>query len=483
MLPVEFTERMRQMLGEEYEEFLHSFENEQNRSLRINPLKGTKEQYDATTVFCEKPVLTEQVAWTSDGYYYEEWLKPGRHPFHEAGVYYIQEASAMLPAAVCASATVTYADASKKTENLKQDGSIFEGERILDLCAAPGGKSTQMAAAMWGKGVLFCNEIHPARAKILSENIERMGIPNAIVLNHDPQQLAERFPNFFHRILVDAPCSGEGMFRKNEEAVSQWSEDDVELCARRQKDILESAYRMLMSGGILVYSTCTFAPQEDEWMISRFLEDHEDMKLLTIPLKDGMTGGQPYGWGETMEDLTKTVRLWPHKVKGEGHYTALLQKEGEAVCTEPLTEKKRISKDDLRSFTEFEKETLLPHWRKGMEAYEYLTFGDQLYLMPPVQMMTKGLKILRPGLHLGTFKKNRFEPSHALALYIKKEDVKESIDLSEEDAIKYIQGSTFPIQKEKGWCLVTVESYSLGWGKASAGTLKNHYPKGLRKFL
>lgn len=483
MLPDQFKERMKQMLGKEYEEFLQSFEKEQHRSLRMNPRKGTKEQYDGTTVFDGKAVLTEKVAWALDGYYYEEWVRPGRHPFHEAGVYYIQEASAMLPAVVCASAMVLYADAPKETGTIPKEDSRFEGERVLDLCAAPGGKSTQMAAAMQGKGILYSNEIHPARAKILSENMERMGIPNGVVLNHEPQQLAERFPEYFHRILVDAPCSGEGMFRKNDEAVSQWSEDNVRLCAQRQEDILESAYRMLMRGGILVYSTCTFAPEEDEWAISRFLREHEDMKLLPIPLRDGMAGGQSYGGIEVVPDIAKTVRLWPHKVKGEGHYVALLQKEGEALRAMPQPEKNRDFKEDLRSFREFEEQTLLPHWRKGVETYEYMMFGDQLYLVPPGLMTMKGLKVLRPGLHLGTFKKNRFEPSHALALYVKKEDVKESIDLSVEDAIKYIQGSTFPVQKEKGWCLVTVESYSLGWGKASAGTLKNHYPKGLRKFL
>lgn len=480
---------MKQMLGEEYEDFLQSFEQEQYRSLRINPLKGTKEQYDGTTVFAGKSVLTEQVAWAPDGYYYEEWLKPGRHPFHEAGVYYIQEASAMLPAAVCASATPDYGKATdegvdtgqEQCEKSHNDGQFFEEERILDLCAAPGGKSTQMAAAMRGRGILFSNEIHPARAKILSENIERMGISNAIVLNHEPQQLAERFPAYFHRILVDAPCSGEGMFRKNEEAVSQWSEENVRMCSERQEEILEAAYRMLMQGGILVYSTCTFAPDEDEQMISRFLRAHEDMKLLLIPLKDGMQHGRSYGQPEVVADIGKTVRLWPHKLKGEGHYTALLQKTGEAIRPVVRQEKCRLPKEQLKIFEEFEAQTLYPHWRSGMEAYQYLQFGDRLYLSPPQMPDLKGLKVLRPGLHLGTFKKNRFEPSHALALHLKKEDVKESIELSAEDAVKYMQGYTFPAENRKGWCLATVEGYSLGFGKAAGGILKNHYPKGLRK--
>lgn len=495
MLPEQFTERMKQMLAGEYEEFLQSFEKEQYRSLRINTLKGTKEQYDGTAVFDGKPVLTQKVAWAPDGYYYEEWLKPGRHPFHEAGVYYIQEASAMLPAAVCAAAAPRYSDTADENAGVWQEqlgqralaeesshgGRLFEGERVLDLCAAPGGKSTQMAAAMRGRGILFSNEIRPARAKILSENIERMGISNAVVFNHDPQQLAEQFPEYFHRILVDAPCSGEGMFRKNDEAVTQWSEENVQMCAERQEEILEAAYRMLMEGGILVYSTCTFAPLEDELMISRFLKAHEDMKLLAIPLKEGMTGGQPYGHPEAAADIGKTVRLWPHKLKGEGHFVALLQKDGEAIRPMVQQEKSRLPKELLKSFEEFEAQTLTAGWRKGKEAYSYLLFGEQLYLVPSGMPELRGLKVLRTGLHLGTFKKNRFEPSHALALHLKKEDVKESIDLSSEDAVKYIQGYTFPAGERRGWCLVTVEGYSLGFGKAAGGTLKNHYPKGLRK--
>ena len=303
MLPEQFTNRMKELLKEEYEDFAACYGNDHAHSLRINPLKGTKERYDQTSVFKQREPLKEQVAWEENGFYYEDSLQPGKHPFHEAGVYYIQEASAMAPAAICKRADpdfVNSEDAGKigtendtegQREKKRSDDFRFFGERILDLCAAPGGKSTQMAAAMAGRGILFSNEIHPARARILSENIERMGIVNDIVLNHDPKVLAERFPSYFHRILVDAPCSGEGMFRKNEEAVEQWSLENVKLCAGRQEEILECAYTMLMRGGILVYSTCTFAPEEDEEMMAHFLAKHPDMKLLPVPLAVGMEPG------------------------------------------------------------------------------------------------------------------------------------------------------------------------------------------------
>ena len=552
MLPEQFTNRMKEMLKEEYEDFAACYGNDHAHSLRINPLKGTKEQYNQTSVFKEREPLKEQVAWEENGFYYEDSLQPGKHPFHEAGVYYIQEASAMAPASICKGAEpnfVNYADAKKtgtkndtegQREKKNADDFRFFGERILDLCAAPGGKSTQMAAAMAGRGILFSNEIHPARAKILSENIERMGIVNDIVLNHDPKVLAERFPSYFHRILVDAPCSGEGMFRKNEEAVNQWSLENVKLCAQRQEEILECAYTMLMGGGILVYSTCTFAPEEDEDMIVHFLTEHPDMKLLPVPLVGGMEPGlmmseslmkllqnqeqseknTTYDTEERIrKELQKTVRLWPHKVKGEGHFAALLQKEGAACLMMNDREMNRNSdsnrgegfsvmwnssrsqdkegektgkhkrkgnmKDSsfqaIAAFEQFEAQTLNPSWREGKEGASYLTFGDQLYLVPEGTPELHGLKVLRPGLHLGTFKKDRFEPSHALALSLKSKDVKDAIDLSVEDALKYIEGYTFPAEKRKGWCLVTVEGYSLGFGKAAGGSLKNHYPKGLRK--
>ena len=267
MLPEAFTNRMQKMLKEEYPDFLQSYNETRNQALRLNPLKGDSGRFLDVSSFHLTPV-----PFAENGYYYEEEDRPGKHPYHEAGVYYIQEASAMLPAQLL--------DAKP-------------GERVLDLCAAPGGKSTQIGAAMGGEGILICNEIHPARAKILSENIERMGIINAIVVNHSPDVLAQHFPAYFDRILVDAPCSGEGMFRKNEEACSEWSPENVTMCAERQDEILDYAAQMLAVGGRLVYSTCTFAPEEDEGSVSRFLKRHPEFSVVPVEYRDGMEAGHP----------------------------------------------------------------------------------------------------------------------------------------------------------------------------------------------
>ena len=298
MLPQEFLERMENMLGEEYPAFLKSYDIARYQALRLNPQKGDDVSFLNRGVFS-----LERVPWEEHGYYYTAQDTPGKHPYHEAGVYYIQEPSAMAPAAY-----------------LTRQMAGGAGERILDLCAAPGGKSTQIAAAMAGRGILISNEIHPARAKILSENIERMGIANAVVTNETPQRLAEHFSEYFTRIMVDAPCSGEGMFRKNEEACEQWSTQNVELCAHRQDEILDCAASMLAGGGRLVYSTCTFAPAEDEGSIGRFLKRHPEFYVEEVPLAEGMS----HGLGE----LSATIRLWPHKLRGEGHYVAVLRKEG-----------------------------------------------------------------------------------------------------------------------------------------------------------
>lgn len=448
MLPKEFSERMKLMLGEEYAAFRDSYDRERYQALRVNTLKVQKDD------FLERsPFHLTQVPWAENGFYYEGEDQPGKHPYHEAGAYYIQEPSAMLPGGLL---------------------SARPGERILDLCAAPGGKTTQIAAAMQGEGILISNEIHPARAKILSENVERMGIRNCMVTNETPQRLAEIFPDYFDRIMVDAPCSGEGMFRKNEEACQQWSEENVRMCAERQDGILDCAAGMVRPGGRLVYSTCTFARQENEGSVERFLSRNPGFVLL--------------------EDR----RLWPHKVKGEGHYAAVLQRKGEVSkgyrgCSVNGVETgifgstggayfKGSLQKEYGDYLAFEKESL----KKGiLERFSgtYLRFGEQLYLCPPQMPAVKGLKVLRPGLHLGTMKKNRFEPSHALALALQPQDVRFSLELSSDsDRIReYLNGMTFPAQGEKGWYLITVDGYSIGWGKLAGGVMKNHYPKGLRK--
>lgn len=474
MLPQEFVSRMKNMMGEEYDEFEKSYESAKYQALRINPLKAER------ATFLEKvPFSLTAVPWCEMGYYYLPTDTPGKHPYHEAGVYYIQEPSAMAP--------VEYLD-------------IKPGECVLDLCAAPGGKSTQIATRMNGEGMLVCNEIHPARAKILSENIERLGIRNALVLNETPARLAELFVGYFDKILVDAPCSGEGMFRKNEDACTEWSLDNVRICGERQDEILACAASMLKPGGCIVYSTCTFAPVENEGSIFRFLQRHKEFDTLTVKRYEGMTEGN-IDWyleenGDFLETdiscteeekamwrekLSRTIRLWPHQLKGEGHYLAVLKKSGELDDYSGFCKngpEKGITEKECAEFFVFCQENL-----KAVPQGTMMKFGEQLYLIPQDMPSLKGIKVLRPGLHLGTMKKNRFEPSHALALALKAEEVKHCVELeaSDYETKAYLNGQTLnPIEGEKGWYLVTVDGYSLGWGKLAGSILKNHYPKGLR---
>ena len=474
MLPKEFEERMQKMLGEEYPAFIASYDREKFQALRVNTLKVDVEQFIKEAPFALKPV-----PWEQNGFYYEAQDTPGKHPYHEAGVYYIQEPSAMAPVPFL---------------------QVEPGERVLDLCAAPGGKSTQMGVALQGKGLLVSNEIHPTRAKILSENIERLGIRNAIVTGETPEKLATIFAGYFDKILVDAPCSGEGMFRKNEDARNEWSLENVQLCADRQDGILDCAAAMLRPGGRLVYSTCTFAPAENEGSIGRFLNRHQDFTVVEIEAPEGFEGGNP-AWGnclaeqmvvsveagvsrtpEQISQLSHTLRIWPHKVNGEGHYLAVLQKSGVLDRTEQVYPlyglEKSLKEKDCKELQEFWQDTV----KISLEG-TLLKFGEQLYLGPQDMPALKNLKVLRPGLHLGTLKKNRFEPSHALALALKPQEVKHSYDLSSANhsASSFIGGQTFAIGEEKGWHLITVDGYSLGWGKAAGGIMKNHYPKGLRK--
>lgn len=457
MLPQDFKNRMKEMLGNEYDAFLASYENEKYQALRLNPLKVQKQVFEKNTSF-----HVTKVPWSENGYYYEKEDYPGKHPYHEAGVYYIQEPSAMAPA-----------------EYLE----VKPGERVLDLCAAPGGKSTQLGAALKGEGILICNEINAARAKILSENVERMGIKNAVVTNETPAHLAEHFSAYFDKILVDAPCSGEGMFRKNEVACTEWSLENVELCATRQDEILDCAASMLRPGGRFVYSTCTFAPAENEGSISRFLHRHKEFEIVPVEKKDGMSNGVAAWVENPVDGIEQTIRLWPHKLKGEGHYLAVLKKDGvltdDSTCNTGLLEQ-TMKEKDCRECMEF-MEQFVP----GIKADNLFAFGEQIYQMPEQMPAIAGLKVLRPGLHLGTKKKNRFEPAHALALALSPKEVRYSIDLPADgtEIRAYLNGQTLNHDGEKGWYLISVDGYSIGWGKLAGGMIKNHYPKGLRKNL
>ncbi len=430
MLPTDFLQRMKIQLGEEFSDYLESLERPRAVALRLNPLKGQAPQL---------PFAKESVPWEPMGYYYDPEARPGLHPYHEAGVYYLQEASAMSAVAML---------------------DPQPGERICDLCAAPGGKSTQIAGRLAGEGFLLCNEWSPKRAKILSRNIERLGIANALVTNAHPQALAEKYPGYFDRVLIDAPCSGEGMFRKEEAAVTDWSQETVQMCARRQKEILHSGADLVRPGGRLVYSTCTFAPEENEQMIMWFLENHPQFTSETIyapwftPAGEGM------------------FRLLPHKLLGEGHFVAVLRKSGTQEAQMPSMVKEEPLPKEWKAFAR-ELGITLP-------AGKAVMFGQNLYWVREETPDLRGIKVVRPGLELGEIKKDRFEPAHALALWLHHAAVIENVAAESAEIKAYMNGQTIP-SCQKGWCLVQVDGFSIGWGKGDGRVLKNHYPKGLRR--
>ena len=429
MLPQEFLDRVKNQLGEEYPAFLDSLERPRAVALRFNPLKG-----DAPNL----PFVGESVPWEEQGFYYDPEARPGLHPYHEAGVYYLQEASAMSAVALL---------------------DPQPGERVCDLCAAPGGKTTQIAGKMAGEGFLLCNEINPKRAKILSRNIERMGVANALVTNEHPARLAEKYPGFFDRVLIDAPCSGEGMFRKEEAAVTDWSPETVEMCARRQGEILQSGAALVAPGGRLVYSTCTFAPEENEQAIENFLQNHPEFTLEDVDAP----------WFTKVN--TGMFRLWPHKLLGEGHFVAVLQKTG-GEETDISDEKGEKLPKEWNAFAK-DLGISLPNGKA-------IVFGQSLFWARSEMPAIKGVKVLRPGLELGELKKDRFEPAHALALWLKDAENAISLDPESPQMAAYMRGETLPCES-RGWTLVKAGNFAIGWGKADGKVLKNHYPKGLRR--
>ncbi len=424
-LPEKFLQRMQQRLGDRYPAFLASYKRPPLKGLRVNPLKLTAEEFAALAPF----PLGERVAWEKTAFYITE-EKPGGDVCHFAGLYYLQE-----PSAMCA-APLLGAEA---------------GERVLDLCAAPGGKTSQLAAAMRGEGILISNEIDFGRAKVLSQNVERMGIPNCAVVSASPETLSARFPGFFDKILVDAPCSGEGMFKKEPNAIPEWSEENVARCAVRQSGILDEAAKMLRGGGKLVYSTCTFSEEEDEWQIEAFLRRHPEFSLRSMH------------------------KLYPHEVRGEGHFAALLEKEeGESCAARPFRIQKNAAAE--RAFCGFAEEFFVEPPRT--EGRIHTLADGRMYLVPD-GMPELNVRLLRLGVELGEWDGKNFKPAHALAMAFGTL-AKKKISLSREEAKTYLRGETLTCDGESGWVAVCVDGFPLGLGKASGGILKNHYPKGLR---
>ena len=325
----------------------------------------------------------------------------------------------------------------------------------------------------------MANEIHPKRAAILSSNVERMGIKNTVVTNESSDRLLKKFPEFFDRILVDAPCSGEGMFRKDEEAIVQWNEENVIKCAVRQKEILDNAAAMLRPDGRLVYSTCTFSPEENERMVIDFLNSHPEFSIEKTDALPYISNGRPELAGNDERALF-TFRIWPHLTDGEGHFAAVLRKDGENEKTYRQSIIPPCPKEYEKLYRAFADEFL-----KNPPKGEISAFGENLYIMPPFIPSLDGIKVLRFGLHLGTVKKNRFEPSHALAMALNPQDTVQCAELSinDKEIFAYLRGETIPAGDLKGWCLISADGYTTGWGKAAGGIIKNHYPKGLRRSL
>ena len=457
-LPKEFLAEMKLLLGDEYHRYLKSFEEGWKPGLRVNTRKLEPGQLRAMV-----PWELEPVPWTGNGFYYsseagdEGGVRPSKHPAYYCGLYYLQEPSAMTPAAMLP---------------------VEPGDRVLDLCAAPGGKSTELGARLMGQGLLVSNDISYSRARALLKNLELAGIPNICVTSESPEKLAEVWPEFFDKILVDAPCSGEGMFRRDEDMVKDWTAHGPSYYAPIQRQIAVQAVRMLKPGGMLLYSTCTFSRIEDEGNIEYILEHYPQMELCTLDLP--AVPGAVDGIG-----LKGCMRLFPHRLKGEGHFLALLRKKKADVDMpgdsrpKPMKALKAMKdQDDLARFME--------SLSLEMDEDRMVLHQDHVYYLPEGLEWNLPLRFLRTGLFLGEVKKGRFEPSQALAMALKADQFDAVVRLGHEDerVVRYLKGETVELSEAegpiKGWCLVAMEDYPMGWAKGTGMSLKNKYYPGWR---
>lgn len=463
-LPPDFLTRMKEMLGKDYDAFLGSYHNPRTFGLRVNTAKISCSEFEKLAPF---PI--ERIPWVDNGYFYQEDSRPARCPYYQAGLYYLQEPSAMTPASRLP---------------------VTPGEYVLDLCAAPGGKATALGAALGGEGLLVANDISASRARALLRNLELFGASNIFVTNETPQKLCAAFPEFFHKIILDAPCSGEGMFRKEEALARDWSPGKSKDLAKLQCELMLQAVQMLRPGGLLLYSTCTFAPGEDEGAVSFLLEEYPEMELLDIPGYEGFSPGVP-SWGNNDSRLEKCVRIFPHKMNGEGHFLALLQKPGPFTRTdEPAKQISRSKQDkDALKFIEafFAEIGLKSLGGRPIDWNRVEIRADKAYYLPPTAHTFRGLTFLRNGLYLGDLKKNRFEPSQPLALAIGKDEAEALISLavSDERLTRYLRGETLDIHPgeavhTKGWHLLCADGYPIGFGKLVNNIFKNKYPAGWR---
>ena len=460
-LPEDYQSRMQEMLGDEYLQYLDSFNHSYGQTLRVNQLK--MEPAD----FIRRFLLSGQVSWCNTGFYYEGDERLSANPYYHAGIYYLQEPSAMAPAAFLP---------------------VESGDRVLDLCAAPGGKSTALAARLQGEGFLLSNDISASRCKPLLKNMEMAGVTNSVITCEAPEKLAGRFAGYFDKVLVDAPCSGEGMFRREPSMVKSWSAEEVKRYAVLQREILFHAAQMLRPGGYLLYSTCTFAKEEDEQTVEYFLEQHKDFSLQELPLCEGIEMGRVEWTLHGREDVRNCRRFLPHKVKGEGHFAALFKKEEsaessfESVSGDCSIKEQKVSKEKIpEAMEDFMRD--IPDWKQWKKRIFFIK--ERAFLLPKHCPSLQGLRIVRSGLYLGDCLKKRFEPSQALAMALKSSEYKKSISFPAEDIRieKYLRGETVEIDNTeiKGWTLFCVDGFPLGWGKCNRGRLKNKYNPNWRK--
>ena len=427
-LPEKFITAMKTMLGDEYGAFIAQYDKPASRGLRANLLKITPDKLGELCPFDMQPADT-----LAEGFVLRQEVQSiGTLPYHMAGLFYMQEPSAMSAIAAA---------------------EVSPGMKVLDLCAAPGGKSGGIAARMGGEGLLVSNEIVPNRAKTLCFTLERLGVCNAVVTCAHPDTLCTALEEYFDRVVVDAPCSGEGMFRKDDTAIAEWSPEHVTACAQRQAAILDSAYRALKPGGKLIYSTCTFSKEENEDTVLAFAGAHPDMTV------------------ELMH------RLYPHTCMGEGHFVARLAKDGFG-CAEQKDMRLEPCRD--KEYTAFIKDTFITP-PKG-EPYK-LKDGRIIILRDSLTEGLANIRMLSAGVYAGDIQKGRFVPAHSLFMAEHRGKYRNILALGAESAeiAAFLRGNTVPADEGmKGYAAVTVDGYPIGFGKAVDGMMKNHLPKGIR---
>lgn len=447
-LPEAFRERMKVLLGEEYPAYIKSMNEPPQYGLRVNTAKISAAEFES-----QAPFPVKRIPWIPNGFFYRTEDQPAKHPYYYAGLYYIQEPSAMTPASRLP---------------------VIPGDRVLDLCAAPGGKATELGARLQGKGVLIANDISSTRAKALLKNIELFGIPNVCVISEDSKKLRKIYPEYFDKILLDAPCSGEGMFRRDSRLITAWEERGPDYYSELQKELILDAAAMLRPGGRMIYSTCTFSESENEEVIAYALEHCPELELVEIEPYQGFEAGRC--------SLDKCIRIFPHKMDGEGHFTALLHKQ-EGELKEPAGRSLKGVKGELPKEAEGFLDKVKMDFSKG---YFHL-LQDRLYFIPGELQVEKKIRYLRSGLYMGEVKKKRFEPSQALAMALSSEQFPDVVSFDSQDirTVKYLKGETVDMagcdhSTGSGWRLVCVDGYPLGWGKAQNGMLKNKYYSGWR---